>query len=52
MCKNSLNHLNEEVRLLQLATTESKITISTIPGSQFLLITIRSEKPLESTSES
>ena len=44
MCNNTVGTLKEEVRLLRVATTESEITISTIPSSQFLLVTVHNEK--------
>merc|ERR1711879_545449 len=51
MCKNTNSHLSEEVRLMRVATTDSEITISTIPHSQFLLVTVHSDKVTETTSE-
>ena len=50
LCKNTDAQLNEAVRLLRVNTSESEITISTVPSSQFLLITVHSEKVFENAT--
>ena len=47
MCRNTMQDINEEVRLIRVNTTDSELTVSTIPGSPFLLVTVQSQKLVE-----
>lgn len=42
LCQETLLQINEESRLIRVNTSESEITISTIPASVFVLITVKS----------